>query len=71
MGLLLWLLRRESIIPNDAKGAELGWVCITLAVESYGCWGTEGAFLFSKSLFAVLRHMQIQRKTFLVCVIIQ
>ena len=36
---------------NDAKGAELGWVCITLAVESYGCWGTEGAFLFSKCFF--------------------
>ena len=26
---------------NDPKCAELGWVCIPLAVESYGCWGTE------------------------------
>eukprot|EP00731_Ephydatia_muelleri_P025228 Em0017g311a len=26
---------------NDSKCAELGWVCIPLAVESYGCWGTE------------------------------
>ena len=23
---------------NDSKCAELGWVCIPLAVESYGCW---------------------------------
>ena len=26
---------------NDSKCAELGWVCISLAVESYGCWDTE------------------------------
>ena len=26
---------------NNAKCAELGWVCIPLAVDSYGCWGTE------------------------------
>ena len=26
---------------NDRKCAQLGWVAITLAVETYGCWGTE------------------------------
>eukprot|EP00731_Ephydatia_muelleri_P036192 Em0213g5a len=26
---------------NDAKCSELGWNCIPLAVESYGCWGIE------------------------------
>ena len=26
---------------NDSKCAERGWVCIPLAVESYGCWGME------------------------------
>ena len=26
---------------NDAKCTELGWVCIPLAVETYGCWGVE------------------------------
>ena len=26
---------------NDSKCAEHGWVCIPLAVESYGCWGME------------------------------
>ena len=29
---------------NDSKCAELGWVCIPLAVESYECWGTEQSF---------------------------
>ena len=24
---------------NDEKCTRLGWVCIHLAVESYGCWG--------------------------------
>ncbi|KAL5469225.1 hypothetical protein EMCRGX_G030449 [Ephydatia muelleri] len=32
---------------NDSKCAELGWVCIPLAVESYGCWGTEAQQSFS------------------------
>eukprot|EP00731_Ephydatia_muelleri_P012513 Em0006g1407a len=26
---------------NDHKCRELGWVCILLAVETYGCWGEE------------------------------
>ena len=26
---------------NDSKCAELGWVCIPIAVVTYGCWGTE------------------------------
>ena len=26
---------------NDAKCNRLGWVCIPLAVETYGCWGDE------------------------------
>ena len=26
---------------NDRKCAELGWVAIPLAVETYGCWGAE------------------------------
>ena len=33
---------------NDSKCAELGWVCIPLAVESYGCWGTEAQQSFSR-----------------------
>ena len=26
---------------NDVKCSELGWSCIPLAVETYGCWGAE------------------------------
>ena len=26
---------------NDVKCEELGWRCIPMVVESYGCWGTE------------------------------
>ena len=26
---------------NDQKCRELGWVCVPLAVESYGCWSEE------------------------------
>ena len=33
---------------NDAKCAELGWVSIPLAVETYGCWGTEARWAFSQ-----------------------
>eukprot|EP00731_Ephydatia_muelleri_P019436 Em0012g261a len=33
---------------NDSKCAELGWVCIPLAVESYGCWGMEAQQSFSR-----------------------
>ena len=33
---------------SDAKCAELGWVSISLAVETYGCWGTEAKWAFSQ-----------------------
>ncbi|KAL5517624.1 hypothetical protein EMCRGX_G003206 [Ephydatia muelleri] len=33
---------------NDGKCKELGWVCIPLAVESYGCWGTEAQESFKR-----------------------
>ena len=26
---------------NDVKCSELGWLCISLVVESYGAWGKE------------------------------
>ena len=31
----------ESTLSNDAKCQELGWVCMLLAVETYGNWGKE------------------------------
>ena len=33
---------------NDFKCAERGWVCIPLAVESYGCWGMEAQQSFMR-----------------------
>ena len=28
-------------LENDPKCAALGWLCVPLAVDSYGCWGDE------------------------------
>ena len=33
---------------NDCKCAELGWVAIPLAVETYGCWGAEAQSTISR-----------------------
>ena len=33
---------------NDRKCEELGWVCIPLVVETYGCWGAAAVEAFSK-----------------------
>ena len=33
---------------NDPKCSELGWVCIPLAVETYGNWGRETQSTFSR-----------------------
>ena len=32
---------------NNPKCSELGWVCISVAAESYGAWGKEVTQLFS------------------------
>ena len=32
---------------NDVKCSELGWSCIPLAVETYGCWGAEACLHLS------------------------
>ena len=31
----------KEACSNDVKCSELGWSCIPLAVETYGCWGAE------------------------------
>ena len=33
---------------NDEMCRELGWVCIPLVVETYGCWGTEAIQALSR-----------------------
>ena len=35
---------RRKHASNDVKCSELGWSCISLAAETYGCWGA-GALL--------------------------
>ena len=33
---------------NDPKCRELGWMCIPMAVETYGNWGREAQHMFSR-----------------------
>ena len=33
---------------SDAKCSQLGWACIPLAVENYGCWGAEARVHLSR-----------------------
>ena len=35
-------------VANDPKCRELGWMCIPMAVETYGNWGKEAQHLFSR-----------------------
>ena len=37
----LSLAEQRKYHADDAKCSELGWKCVPLAVESYGCWGLE------------------------------
>ena len=32
---------QRKCASNDVKCSELGWSCIPLAAETYGCWGAE------------------------------
>ncbi|KAL5510402.1 hypothetical protein EMCRGX_G005940 [Ephydatia muelleri] len=45
---------------NDSKCAELGWVCIPIAVETYGCWGTEAWALSQLASHLATRHRTAQ-----------
>ena len=47
MDLQLWQLRCARN-ANDAKCSELGWTCIPIAVEIYGCWGAEAMQTLSR-----------------------
>ena len=43
---------------NDPKCQELGWVCVPLAVESYGNWGKEAQSNFARlaSILSIFLH---------------
>ena len=45
-------------MANDLKCRELGWVCVPLAVETYGCWGEEAQC--SVSRLAARLALQLQ-----------
>ena len=40
-GSAAYAAEQRKNIANDPKCNELGWVCISLAVEHYGCWRSE------------------------------
>ena len=44
---------------NDAKCSELGWTCIPIAVETYGCWGAEAMQTSSWKLLKVSGYLSI------------
>ena len=46
-------------VSNDAKCSELGWVCVPLAVEAYGCWGPEAQTNLSR--LAAWRALQLEQ----------
>ena len=41
---------------NNSKSAELGWICIPIAVETYGCWGTEAKWALSQLASRLATH---------------
>ena len=45
---------------NDAKCEELGWRCIPMVVESYGCWGTEAR----QALSQLASRLAVQTNTY-------
>ena len=46
---------------NDPKCTELGWVCIPLAVESYGCWGVEAQGSISRLAARLALQLQCSK----------
>ena len=46
---------------NDRKCAELGWVAIPLAVETYGCWGVEAQSTISRLASCLTIQLQCSK----------
>ena len=47
-GLAVLVAENRKHNSNDRKCEELGWVCIPLVVETYGCWSAAAVAAFSK-----------------------
>ena len=41
---------------NDAKCNCLGWICIPLALETYGCWGDEAIKCLDRLAARIANH---------------
>eukprot|EP00731_Ephydatia_muelleri_P031407 Em0022g921a len=49
---------------SDKKCDELGWICIPLVVETYGCWGAEAVAALSKLAGRLsVRNNELKSKT--------
>ena len=49
---------------SDKKCDELGWACIPLVVETYGCWGAEAVAALSKLAGRLsVRNNELKSKT--------
>ena len=49
---------------SDKKCDELGWACIPLVVETYGCWGAEAVAALSKLAGRLsIRNNELKSKT--------
>ncbi|KAL5470900.1 hypothetical protein EMCRGX_G028954 [Ephydatia muelleri] len=46
---------------NDPKCSELGWVCVPLAVETYGNWGKEAHATFSRLASSIATTSSLHR----------
>ena len=52
---------KHTYNANDAKCTELGWVCIPLAVETYGCWGAEAQGSISRLAARLALQLQCSK----------
>ena len=48
---------------NDQKCRELGWVCVPLAVKTYGCWGEEAQCSVSRLATRLALQLQCSKST--------
>ena len=48
VGAAAYALECRKHAANDTRCQELGWLCIPLAVETYGNWGKEAQSVFSR-----------------------
>ena len=48
-------------VANDPKCFELGWTCVSLAVETYGNWGVEAQETFSSLPFLLAASHSVSK----------